>query len=88
MKSLVLAASILAVSATASFAQGYAPWGPGRFPYAERHHNICQEKAQRLHMFERRAASDGRIDRREQRIIAELRYDLNRTCGGFRHRGW
>lgn len=97
MKSLILAAGLLAVGATATVAQpyyggqgrgGFAPWNRSVHPYEQRHHNVCQEKAHRLHDFERRAASDGRLDRRERRIIEDLRIDLGRTCGGFRHNGF
>ena len=89
MKSLLMAAGLIAAgltsggfvaaTATSALAQPY--------PYATRNHDFCQDKARRLHDFERRAASDGRIDRREQRTIEALRRDLRRTCGGFRWRG-
>jgi hypothetical protein len=63
---------------------------PGVWHYS-RPHNWCLEKARRLHDFERRAASDGRISRRERRIADELRHDLRVSCGGGRWnpaRGW
>ena len=88
MKAIILAASLLAIGATAASAQ-YAPrsWSKGEHPYAERHHRICQEKAWRLHGFERRARSDGELSWRERRIIRSLRADLDSTCGRFRWRG-
>ena len=62
-------------------------WTPGMHPYAQRHHDICHRKAWRLHQFERYAVSDGRVSRREQIEINQLRYDLDRTCGRYRWRG-
>ena len=53
-------------------------------PYARHQHDNCQEKAFRLHRFERRAAEDGRISRSERSEIRALQYDLDRTCGRFR----
>jgi hypothetical protein len=99
MKNLLIAAGMLAVSASAASAQfgpppfrGPAPPPPGYdrsiHPYEGRHHRVCQEKSFRLHQFERRAASDGRLDRRERAIIRDLERDLARTCGGHRHRGF
>lgn len=88
MKAIILAASLLAVGATAASAQfAPRPWLKSEFPYAERHHRVCQDKAWRLHEYERRAAADGRISPREMRIMRDLRYDLDRTCGRFRWRG-
>ena len=88
MKAIILAASVLAVGATAASAQfAPRPWMKSDFPYAERHHRMCQEKAWRLHSFERRAASDGELSWRERRIIRSLRADLDSTCGRFRWRG-
>ena len=56
-----------------------------------RSHDWCLDKARRLHDFERLAASDGRVSKDERRIIENLRYDLQRSCGGGRwhpDRGW
>lgn len=86
MRKLIVAAGMMVLGATAASAQ-YAPWTKGVFPYEARHHRVCQEKAFRLHEFERRAASDGRINPRERRIMVDLRIDLDRTCGRFRWRG-
>ena len=86
MKSIVLAAGLLVVGASAASAQ-YARWDRGAYPYEERHHLVCQEKAFRLHEFERRAARDYVYTPREREIIRELRFDLDRTCGRFRWRG-
>ncbi len=86
MKSLMVAAGILIVGATGASAQ-YAPWNQGNHPYARRHHSVCQDKAIRLHQFERRAASDGRISPNERQTIFALKRDLDRTCGRYRHRG-
>lgn len=85
MKSLLIAGAAILVSATAASAQ-FAPWTPSH-PYAQRHHHSCQEKAFRLHQYERRAARDGRISHSEREVIRALQHDLNRSCGGFRHRG-
>jgi uncharacterized membrane protein YebE (DUF533 family) len=88
MKKILAAVGLLAVTATAASAQfAREPWHKDKYPYEQRHHAICQDKAYRLHQFERRAASDGRIDRRERATIEALRNDLARTCGGFRWRG-
>ncbi len=59
-------------------------WSRGAHPYARQHHGECQEKAFRLHRFERRAAEDGRISRSERAAIRDLQRDLDRTCGRFR----
>jgi hypothetical protein len=83
MKYVLLAASLLAVGATSASAQG---WNREHHPYAQRHHNVCQSKAIRLHDFERRSARDGIITPSERRTIRALESDLARTCGGFRHR--
>ena len=99
MKSLLAAVGLLAATATSASAQfgpppfrGPPPSAPGYdrsiHPYEGRHHRECQEKSFRLHQFERRAAADGRLDRRERAIIRDLERDLARTCGGFRHRGF
>lgn len=88
MKSLMIAAGLLIVGATAASAQyAPAPWSRGNHPYAERHHATCQDKAFRLHNYERRSGRDGHIDRRERMTIEALRRDLDRSCGRFRHRG-
>jgi hypothetical protein len=86
MKSLIIAVGLLAVGATTASAQ-YGGWNRDSHPYERRHHSVCQDKAERLHRYERRSARDGRIDRREQATIEALRRDLGRTCGGFRWRG-
>lgn len=87
MKAVIIAAGVVVLGATSAFAQ-YAPrpWSFGEYPYERRHHRICQEKAWRLHDFERRAAADGRVTKDERRIAEGLRRDLERTCGGFRWR--
>ena len=89
MKTLIVAAGLLAVTATSASAQfGPRPWSRAEHPYAQHHHSICQEKAIRLHDYERRAASDGRIDRHERHTIQALQHDLDRTCGRYRWRGY
>ena len=89
MKFAFAALGLLTLGTTAASAQFGPPgaWRRDEHPYAERRHHICQEKARRLHDFDRRAAADGRIDRREREIHNRLRADLDRTCGGFRWRG-
>ncbi len=85
MKSVLAAVGLLAVTATTASAQfAPPPWARSSHPYAERHHRVCQEKAWRLHSYERRSASDGVITPRERSIMRELRWDLDRTCGRFR----
>ena len=86
MKTLIAAAALLAIGATTASAQ-YAPHRADIHPYAARHHSVCQSKAIRLHDYERRAARDGRVDRRERETIRALERDLDSTCGRFRHRG-
>lgn len=86
MKSLIIAAGIIAAGAGAASAQ-YAPYHRDHHPYAHHHHHSCQEKAHRLHQYERRAARDGHIDRHERETIHALHRDLDRTCGRYRHRG-
>jgi hypothetical protein len=55
--------------------------------YSQRNHRVCQEKSHRLHSYERHASDDGYLSGRERRIIASLKGDLARTCGGHRWRG-
>jgi len=86
MKTLIAAAGLLVIGATAASAQ-YAPWKRDLFPYEARHHSVCQDKARRLHGFERRAASDGRLSGSERETIRFLKRYLDRTCGGWRWRG-
>jgi hypothetical protein len=92
MKSLILAAGLVIAGATAASAQFYP--GPSRpefrrdiHPYEARRHDGCQSKAIRLHDYERRSARDGIITREERRTIRALQYDLDRTCGRYRHNG-
>jgi hypothetical protein len=86
MKYVILAASLLALGASASTASAQG-WNREHHPYAQRHHHACQDKAARLHQYERRSARDGIITPSERRTIRALESDLARTCGGFRHRG-
>ena len=86
MKALIVAAGLIAVCATSAAAQ-YNPWVRGQYPYAQRYHNVCQDKAQRLHAYERRAAADRFLTFQERRTIRTLQRDLDRTCGRFRWRG-
>ncbi len=88
MKSLLLAAGLLVVGVTTASAQYAAPpWSRGAYPYEQRYHTSCQEKAFRVHQFERRAGSDGVLTWRERATLRKLRWDLDRSCGRFRHRG-
>lgn len=84
MKAFLLAAGM--VVAGTSFASA-EPWHRDRFPYEERHHAVCQEKAHRLWEYEHRAKADGHLSHREREIIRELEFDLDRTCGRYRWRG-
>lgn len=81
MKSLVIAAGLIGLTATTAMADRW------NYPYERRHHTFCQEKAHQLHRYEHRAGADGRYSRREIVIMDSLRRDLNRTCGGWRWKG-
>jgi hypothetical protein len=83
MKKIIIAASLLTLSAGAASAQG---WHSGH-GYERRHHSFCQEKARDLNQYERRAGRDGVFTPRERQTMRELERDLARTCGGFRWRG-
>ncbi len=88
MKGLIVAAGLIALGVTSASAQIIiVPWSASGFPYAERHHRVCQEKAWRLHGYERRATADGRLTFKEREEIRFLKRDLDRTCGRFRWRG-
>ena len=86
MKALIIAAGLIAVGVTSASSQ-YNPWVREQYPYARRHHNVCQDKAQRLSAFERRAVADRQLTFQERRTIRALRRDLDRTCGRYRWRG-
>jgi hypothetical protein len=86
MKSLIIAAGLIAVGMTTASAQ-IVPWDRSLHPYAERHHRVCQDKAFRLYQYERRAASDAFLSRFERANIIALKRDLDLTCGRFRWRG-
>ena len=86
MKSIIIAAGLLAVGATAVSAQSIR-WSRDHHPYHERHHSLCQAKAIDLNRYERRATSDGRLSRSERAIMRDLERDLDRTCGRYRWRG-
>ena len=64
MRAFILATATLALAATTASAQS---WSRERFPYAERFHAMCQEKAHRLYEFERRSGADGRLSARSAR---------------------
>lgn len=84
MKVLLVAAGLIVAGTAVASAD---PWSRGRFPYEERHHHVCQDKAHRLHDFERRARADGHVSHREREIMRELEIDLDRSCGRYRWRG-
>ncbi|MFM2422460.1 MAG: hypothetical protein RL291_990 [Pseudomonadota bacterium] len=71
----------------------YAPpppppvWSRSAYPYEQRFHSTCQQKAWRLRWYERRASADGVFTYREQAELRGLRRDLRVTCGGWRWRG-
>lgn len=79
-------AAITTLGASAAMAQQYQRWSRDVHPYERRHHSVCQQKAQRLHNYERRAARDGRITQQERRNMRQLERDLDRTCGRYRYR--
>jgi hypothetical protein len=64
-----------------------APWKQSEYGHSRWRHRACVEKAWRLREFDRHAASDGWFSPREKRTHDSLKYDLDRTCGGFRWRG-
>lgn len=84
MKALLIAAGLVVAGTAVASAD---PWDRGRHPYARHHHGVCQDKAHRLHAFERRASSDGRLSHRERDIMRALERDLDSTCGRYRWRG-
>jgi hypothetical protein len=85
MKYALLAASLLALGASASTASAQG-WNRDSHPYAQRNHGVCQSKAIRLNQYENRALrNDGRLDRRERATIESLKNDLDRTCGRYRY---
>jgi hypothetical protein len=61
-------------------------WNSGNHSYPRARHRECQEKAHRLHSYERHAANDGYLSSAERRNINVLQRDLDRTCGGHRWR--
>ena len=87
MKKLIIAAGLLTMLTAAASAQPVPPWEKGRHPYARERHAVCFDKARRLHRFENRATSDGRVSRSERAEIGYLKRDLDRTCGRYRWRG-
>lgn len=79
-----LLATALLVAGTAVASAQPAPWSKEAFPYAKKHHSVCQDKAQRLRSYEMRAKADGRLTKRERDTMRTLERDLDRTCGRFR----
>ena len=86
MKRWLLAAGFIAAAVSGATAQ-YAPYSRTEFPYAQKYHTVCQEKAHRLFEFEKRAGADGRISVSERGTMRSLERDLARTCGGYRFHG-
>ncbi len=84
---LIIAAGVVAATAATAIPASAERWHKDRFPYAERHHAMCQDKAQRLWRFERRATSDGHLSHREREMMRALQRDLDASCGRFRWRG-
>ena len=86
MKTLLIATGLIVAGVSAASAQ-YAPYRKEAFPYAQKHHSVCQTKSRSLATYERRAKSDGRLSLRERATMRSLERDLARTCGGYRYRG-
>jgi hypothetical protein len=86
MKALIAAAGLVLIGTTAASADP-PRWRRDAYPYAERQHAMCQDKAFRLWNYERRATRDYVLTRRERETIRALQYDLDRTCGRYRWRG-
>ena len=86
MTTLIIAPGLIVAGVSAASAQ-YSPYRKEAFPYAQKHHSVCQDKARRLYSYERRAKADGRLSFRERLTVRSLERDLARTCGGYRHRG-
>jgi hypothetical protein len=90
MKKVIIAVSLLVIGATGATAQpfdGRGEWRRGDHPYARPQHGSCQAAARRLANYERRAyRDDGRLVLSERRVMADLRRDLDRRCGGYRWR--
>lgn len=87
MKALIIAASIFAISGASIADAKDSDWSKDKFPYAKRHHKVCQDKAHRFYAFERRAKSDGKLSLAERAKMKYLEISLNRTCGGYRWKG-
>lgn len=87
MKKLIIAAGLLGMLAGTASAQPIPAWEKGKYPYAQKNHAVCFDKARRLNGFEARAKADGKLTRSERNTMAALQRDLDRTCGKFRWRG-
>ena len=64
----------------------HGEWNKAGYPYARKHHRVCQEKAIRLWRFERSATADHKLTKGEVILVAALKRDLDRTCGRYRYR--
>lgn len=87
MKKLLIAAGILAMGACAASAQPVSVWKKEAFPYAQKYHSVCQDKARRLNGYEIRAKADGKLTKKERATMATLTRDLDKTCGHYRFKG-
>ena len=83
MKTTILAVGLLAAGMAAASAQAYQ-YSRGAFPYDERHHAVCQKKAEQLKVLEHRGKGGAPLSAHEVRTVTLLKKDLDRGCGGYR----
>jgi hypothetical protein len=82
MKSLIVAFALTTVGATGVSAQ-LVPWSYDKFPYEERFHKVCLEKAH--HLYDLKKLWRPTVN--ERAAISNLEYDLDITCKRYRWRG-
>ncbi len=82
MKSLIVALALTTAGSTGASAQ-IEPWSRETFPYEERYHTVCQQKAQRLIDLQKL----WRPTVAERAAISNLEYDLDTECKRYRKRG-
>lgn len=84
MKSLITAAALLAVGATAASAQ-FRPYDRREFRYEERHHDFCQQAGREFFELQR-LDRQGRSSHNTRVREIRLKQELDARCRGFRHR--
>jgi hypothetical protein len=83
MKSLLIAAGVLALGITTASAEEW------HFPYKREHHEHCQALGHRLHELERDLGHAEHEHRRHEikEQIEHTAHELDHDCGGWRWRG-